>query len=379
MINKIETIFVFIGSLTGGGAERVAVSLSENLSDEFDVTVVTLGSKERDFYHLSESVNRVAMGLDGKTSGINKIFSNTYRVYKFRRLLKKEKPDLVIAFMTRYAVIGLIASFLLNNKVIVSERNYPPKRANHGMWELLRKYVYKYADLHIVQTPLIADWIEKNTHTDRVKIIPNSINWPIPVNDPILSPEKYLNNSDKLILAAGTFKHQKGFDLLLESANDFLRNKPNWKLVILGDDKEENAALTQTLKEKIECYGLKESVIMPGRAGNIGEWYKRADIFVLSSRYEGFPNVLLEAMASGCACVSFNCKTGPSEMITHLENGILVPECDVETMSDQVIHLIDNPEIRKSMGEKATQVRDCFSEKYIMQHWKEEVKRVLSN
>lgn len=380
-LNSKKNILIFLGSLTGGGAERVATTLSKFLSNNrsYNVTLVTLGSKRRDFYDLDASVSRIAMNLDGETKGLSKITSNIQRVVKFRKLLKKENPDLVIAFMTRYAVISLLASIFLKIKIIVSERNYPPLRANHGMWEWFRKYVYKYADLHVVQTKLIADWIKEKTQSKKIAIIPNSISWPLPDYEPFLDPDNYLNEDDKVILAAGTFKYQKGFDMLITSSLKILKERPGWKLVILGDEKNNSYTLTNSFKDTIKRNGLSESVIMPGRAGNIADWYKRADIFVLSSRFEGFPNVLLEAMASGCVCVSFDCKTGPSEMITHLESGILVPECDMETLSDQVIHLIDHPELRRSMSKKAMKVRERFSENTIMRQWEQEIERCFNH
>lgn len=377
---KKKSIFIFLGSLTGGGAERVASTLSKYLSGEknYNITLVTLGTKKRDFYELDENVNRIALNLDGETAGFNKILSNIKRVARFRKLLKKKRPDLVIAFMTRYAVITLLASVFLNVRVIVSERNYPPKRTNHTMWEILRKYVYKFADLHIVQTELIGEWIKEKTKSDFVKIIPNSITLPLPVYDPVILPKQVVSRKDKIILAAGTFKHQKGFDLLLKSASVVLKEKPEWKLVILGDEKNGSGCLTRQFENYIHEKRLNDRIILPGRAGNVGHWYDLAEIFVLSSRYEGFPNVLLEAMAAGCACISFDCKTGPAEMIKHGENGILVPEDDIAELSNQLRFLIENEMVRNEISKNAKDVRNRFSEKNIMTKWKTAVESILN-
>jgi len=375
-----KSIFIFLGSLTGGGAERVASTLSKYLSHHrgYKVTLVTLGSKKRDFYKLDASVNRIAMDLDGETAGLNKFTHNIQRVINFRKLLTEEQPDLVIAFMTRYAIIALIASLFKDVKIIVSERNYPPKRVNHGMWEILRKYIYKYADLHVVQTELIAEWIKDATNSESVTIIPNSITWPITEHEPVISPDDILNRDDSVILAAGTIKHQKGFDLLLKGAGEVLKEKPDWKLVIIGDEKNEKKELTKELSLYVQKSGLSNQVIFAGRAGNIGAWYERAKIFVLSSRYEGFPNVLLEGMASGCACISFDCKTGPAEMITHYENGILVPAGDTDELSKELRILTENDELRKSLGENAINVRQRFSEESIMDKWQNTIEKILN-
>jgi glycosyltransferase involved in cell wall biosynthesis len=377
--NEKKTILIFLGSLTGGGAERVAVNLSKYLSGtgEYDVTVATLSGTDRDFYVLNGDIKRVAMNLEGETSGWGKFTVNIRRVVQFRKILKVNKPDLVISFMTRYSVIALLSRFFLNIKIIVSERNYPPLRKNHGMWEVIRKYVYKFAEIHVVQTQRIAEWIREVTKSDNVKVIPNSIEWPIPAQAPYLNPEDFLGDKENLILAAGSFKPQKGFDMLIEAARNFLRDGERWKLVILGDDKGESDRVTQNIKDLIANYGLEEHVILPGRAGNINDWYMRAEIFALSSRFEGFPNVLLEAMASGCATVSFDCNTGPSELITHLENGILVPVCDTEALAYHINELKKNDELRSSLAKNAVTVRERFSESVIMDRWKKTINEVL--
>ncbi len=373
-----KSILIFLGSLTGGGAERVAVTLAGFLANDesFDVTLVTLDSKNRDFYTLDKAVKRIAMDMGGETSGLIKFTSNIRRVMGFRTVLNNERPDLIIAFMTRYAVIALLASMFMKIKIIVSERNYPPHRKNHGMWEVLRKYVYRYADLHIVQTELIAEWIKVNTNAEALSVIPNSITWPLPKLPPNIEPETLLKEGEYLILAAGTFKHQKGFDLLLESMKTVFKKSQNWKLVILGDEKYTNK-LTKTYEKFITRNGLSNKILLPGRAGNVSDWYERADIFVLSSRYEGFPNVLLEAMASGCACVSFNCKTGPAELIADGYNGILVPEGNADLLAEQVLHLMHNISLRNKLSRRARTIRDTYSEEKIMNMWKNQINETL--
>jgi len=377
-----KKLLIFLGSLTGGGTERVVSSLSKYLAKKkFSVTVVTLDSTERDFYRLDNKVQRIAMDVAGATAGIGKLFDNIRRVYLFRKILKKQKPDIVLGMITRHAVISLIASAGLPVKVAVSERNYPAKRKNHSMWELLRSVFYRFADMHVVQTKKIAEWVEGNAGAKNVRVIPNSISWPIARFKPILLPENYIQPAEKLILAAGTFKHQKGFDLLLKAAVKLLPYYPSWKLVILGEEKNESGSrgLREQFENIIAENGLIGRILLPGRAGNIGEWFERADIFVLSSRFEGFPNVLLEAMASGCASVSFDCDTGPSDLIKQKENGILVPPGETGALEAQIRHLIDNPALRKEISGKARKVREFYSEEKVLGEWAEVLQELLSS
>ncbi len=244
----------------------MVASLSRFLADEiFDVTVVTLGSAERDFYKLDKKVQRIAMDAAGATAGPGKVFDNLRRVYRFRSILKTEKPDIVLGMITRHAVISLIAAAGLPVKVAVSERNYPAKRKNHSMWEFLRSVFYRYADMHVVQTKKIAEWVEYHTGAKNVKVIPNSISWPVERFEPILLPEDYIQPAEKLILAAGTFKHQKGFDLLLEAAVKLLPDYPGWKLVILGEEKNESGSrgLSDVFEKMIAENGLAGRILLP--------------------------------------------------------------------------------------------------------------------
>lgn len=376
-----KKILIFLGSLTSGGAERVTTVLSKYLVREtnFSVVVVTLDGTNRDFYSLDPQVKRIAMDLAKETKGASKYFTNIKRVISFRKVVVEENPDIILAMMTRYAVIALIATFLLNVKVIVSERNYPGKRENHRMWEFLREYTYRYADLHVVQTQKIAEWLKVNTQSRNFMIVPNSISWPLPEYEPILMPEDFFDENDKIILGVGSLKEQKGFDLLLNAAADFLHKYPEWNLVIVGEEKDEDGSrgLKEKFKEVIKINRLTDQILMPGRVGNIGAWYERADIFVLSSRYEGFPNVLLEAMASGCACVSFDCDTGPSDMIESYKNGILVPDGNVEAMRNTIQYLMDNPHQRDEFGAKALKMKTKYSEENILKKWGNAFKRLL--
>jgi glycosyltransferase involved in cell wall biosynthesis len=379
-------VLIFIGSLTSGGAERVTVSLSKYLSGKknYSVVVVTLNEKESDFYSLDKTVKRISMDMSGETKGMEKFLRNIQRVLAFRTIVKEEKPDIVVGMITRQAVMSVLACIHLPVKVITSERNYPAKRKNHTMWELLRKWVYRYADLHVVQTKKIADWLRIYTKSKDIRVIPNSATWPLPEYSPALNPANFLKAEDKIILAVGSLKVQKGFDLLIKAVSGFLHEYPEWKVVILGGkvDKQESKAgseIRNQLQKMITDNDLEEQIIMPGRAGNIGAWYQRADIFVLSSRFEGFPNVLLEAMASGVSCVSFDCDTGPRDLIKHEENGLLVTPSDTEELQISIQRLMKDPDLRRNLSENAVKIRQTFSEEVILGKWSKVCEELLSS
>jgi glycosyltransferase involved in cell wall biosynthesis len=124
---------------------------------------------------------------------------------------------------------------------------------------------------------------------------------------------------------------------------------------------------------------LQEQIILPGKAGNVGDWYRIADIFVLSSRFEGFPNVLLEAMASGTACVSFDCDTGPRDLIEDGYNGLLVEELNTDELAKSIERLITDAALRNTLAKNATIVREEYNESIILEKWSKLLEFVITD
>jgi glycosyltransferase involved in cell wall biosynthesis len=143
--------------------------------------------------------------------------------------------------------------------------------------------------------------------------------------------------------------------------------------VILGVNPESEALSGggSSLRQLAEELGIAQRLHLPGRVGNVADWYRRADLFVLSSRYEGFPNVLLEAMASGCPCIAFDCDTGPRDVIQNGTNGVLVPAENVDELKAEMSRLMINDEFRIKLSSEAIKARYQFEEEAIMAQWKQ--------
>jgi glycosyltransferase involved in cell wall biosynthesis len=171
-----------------------------------------------------------------------------------------------------------------------------------------------------------------------------SVQYPLPVAEPVLAPESLISAERKLLLAVGRLDVQKGFDLLLESFAQLLSRYPTWDLVILGEGSQRTALADQLIR-----LGLQGRAKLPGLAGNIGDWYSRADLYVMSSRFEGFPNTLAEAMAHGCPPISFDCDTGPRDLIRHEYDGLLVEaNGDVLALTQALDRLMGSEDQRKA-------------------------------
>ena len=361
-------IVVFIHSLSGGGAERVAINLSRYWVERgHTVTILTLAGAEEDFYLPDCQVKRIALGLarDSQNAALG-LWANMNRIKALRTILCQERPDVVLSLMTTANVLAILAARNLPIAVVASERIHPPQFPLGRTWECLRRWSYGWSDAIVALTSESADWLRQHTNARRVVVIPNPVLWPLPSQPPILEPHSVLPNQRKVVLGVGRLAFQKGFDILIKAFSRIARNHLDWDLVILGEGPErlvlEN--LTSTL-----C--LNERVYLPGLVGNISDWYKAADIYVMSSRFKGFPNTLAEALASGCPAVSFDCDTGPRDIIRHEIDGLLVSPGDVEALSSAMTRLMDNEALRSEFAARAVEARERFSIERIGVMWEE--------
>jgi glycosyltransferase involved in cell wall biosynthesis len=183
---------------------------------------------------------------------------------------------------------------------------------------------------------------------------------------PRITPDSLCQSGRHLLLAVGRLEAQKGFDWLEDAFINLAKRYPDWDLVILGDGPQH-----ATLQDQARAAGLEKRIFLPGRGGNVGEWYERADLYVTSSRFEGFPNTLAEAMAYGLPAVSFDCDTGPRDIIRHEVDGLLVPPGDVAALTAALDQLMGDADLRQRFAERAVEARDRFSMERIAGMWEE--------
>jgi len=170
----------------------------------------------------------------------------------------------------------------------------------------------------------------------------------------------------KVFVAAGRLVEQKGFDLLIEAFARIAERHPDWSLEIYG-----TGPLEGELRDQLTRAGLESRVVLAGWADDFNAVLARSSVFVLSSRYEGFPNALLDAMAHGCACVGFSCESGPEEIIEHEENGLLVEAESVSELADQMSIVAGDVELRTQLGGAAMRVSERFSHSQFISAWDE--------
>jgi glycosyltransferase involved in cell wall biosynthesis len=368
-------LLIFICSMSSGGAERVSANLANYWAAEgWDITIVTLSEQSLDFYELHPAVKRIALELAGESgNALTGLWQNIRRVIELRRMLRQTQPDVAIGVMTTANVVLALAAWALPNlRTIGAEHNHPPQLPLGFFWETLRTHTYGRLNAVTALTSEGENWIKSNINAQRVAVIPNAVIWPLSGQEPRISPNALYQYERRLLLAVGRLELQKGFDWLIEAFANLAEEHPDWDLVILGE-----GSLRPMLEETVRKSDLVDRIFLPGRAGNMDEWYDVADLFVMSSRFEGFPMTLVEAMAHGLAVVSFDCDTGPRDIIRHELDGLLVPSGEVAELTAALDRLMSDSLTRQRFAERAVEVRERFSMERIAGVWEKLFEEIL--
>jgi glycosyltransferase involved in cell wall biosynthesis len=238
--------------------------------------------------------------------------------------------------------------------VIISERVDPTVWRDIQPWQAMRDITLRFANVVVSQTLTVAD-VMKRIVGERSVAIAN----PVPA-----APPCERRKSGTRLVSCGRLTESKGFDRLIEAFHLLSGNFPAWSLTIAGEGE-----LRPKLETLIAEFGLSGRVSLPGAFRDSREVFEEADIFVLSSRYEGFPNVLTEAMAYGIPVVSFDCRSGPAEIIRNDFDGFLVPAGDVAALAGTLERLMSDEAIRLRVGRNAVHVSERFSMSRILYQW----------
>lgn len=332
-------------------------------SKSWQVTIATF-DKRNPFFKLAPEVKLRSLNISKQAKNhFHGFLNNLHRIRVVRNTIKSCQPDIVISFLSKPNVITLISSIFTKIPIVVSERNNPKKSPTSQYWRILRLFTYPLAQCIIVQTKQIKGFFPGFLRK-LIRVIPN----------PVITPDEEKNGNclkfiRPAIVAAGRLHPQKGFDILIRAFAKIKKNFPGWSLVIMGE-----GDMRQELESLCNSLEVNRSVFMPGVVNNPYSIFKKADLFVLSSRYEGFPNALCEAMACGLPVIAADCQTGPSDIIKHDINGILVPEDNIDALAAAMKQLISNNGVRKRLGEKAVGISAQFSIGKISGMWEKLLK-----
>jgi glycosyltransferase involved in cell wall biosynthesis len=355
-------LLFYIYSLGAGGAERVTVNLAGHwVNKGWQVGIATVEPVSIDFYDLDPRIERFHLGGRHSLGPLAAID----RIWQLRTLLKELRPDAAIAMMsTANVALALAAAGLCKIETLGSERIHPPELPIAVHWHFLRRHTYGYHKSIVALSSEGAAWVRDHTNAKQVDVIPNPIVLPLVRQEPIILPGLHIKSGEKLMLAVGRLAPQKGFDALLTAFARLADGAPEWRLAILGEGPSRHELVAQA-----DALGIGPKVAFPGRVGNVADWYEKADLFVLTSHFEGFPNALAEAMAHGVPAVSFDCETGPRDIIRHMQDGILVPPRDQAGLLAALKMLTEDAALRARFGALAADVGNRLSPVKVVAAW----------
>lgn len=343
MSDNIKVVFC-IPSLGAGGAERVTSILANKFVEHgYDVSIIML-SHMLCLYPLADDVQTVCLNCDDD-AGMSFAKRFLTRLKKIRRAVKEIAPDVVISFMSETNIDVCLALAGIKVPIIVSERNDPETDPASKAKKLLRRIAYRKPKGFVFQTPDAQAYFSKRIQ-QRSKIILNPLGKAM--------PPRFEGEREKRIVAVGRLNKQKNFSMLIDAFAEFSKTHPDRVLEIYGE-----GALEEQTREYISSKGLQDKVILKGFCKDVHEKILSAEMFVMSSDFEGMPNALLEAMALGLPCISTDCPCGgPRMLIEPYENGLLVPVKDGGKLLEAMCFMADNPEKAQAMSKQAVLVRE---------------------
>ena len=286
-------------------------------------------------------------------------------IQDIRAAIVSTGPEIVISFMAGNNIRAIRATSLLDVPTVISERSAPQRPfPRSAQLVALRGRMYPRADTLVVQTDSAGEFF-KDMMNGKIDVIPN------PVMPNSARGTAVVRRTNRLV-AVGRLVHEKGYDRLIDSFDLIQERHRAWTVDIWGD-----GPLRSELEKLIRARGLEGRVILQGSTKEVDRILSQADVYVMTSRFEGFPNALCEAMASGLPSVAFDCPTGPGAIINNNINGILVSDGDIDGFASAMTELITNHEKRARLGNKAMEVTETFSVDRVMKRWDSVVERAI--
>lgn len=349
----MKNITFIIGTLSMGGAERMVSNLANSMSENNDTQVSVIVFDNVIDYEMNSNINIVS--LDYRIDKLNKV----KKFLRLRNVIKKINPDVIVCFLEHVCMATIYATRFTkySNRVITTIRNNP----NYS------KYSYKYQFNFLSKSNkcIFQNTGERNCfpkiNNDKAIIIPNYYNTKFE------NKNRIYNTKVRKIISVGRLEEQKNFKLLID-AMDKIDDK-SVKLDIVG-----KGSLKDELYQYIVSKHLQDKITIIDWAKNVKELLDNADLFVMSSKYEGMPNALMEALVSGIPCISTDCDFGPNDLIINNQNGLLSKDNDLNDLIKNINYAINNYDLMITMAKKAIDyMKGKFSEEAVLSKWYETI------
>jgi len=371
----MRLIYIYPALTTVGGADRVIVDKANYFAEKcgYEVYIVTTHQNgQPSFFPLSEKVKHIDLGVNFNEQYRHSFFVRGFIYLKLLRIYKKKlsnvlnelKADFTLTTISRdidflhsikdgsiKIAEAHISKKYLRNLHLMQKGNFLYRIAGK-IWEYRLEKAVKKFNAFVVLTQKDADnWKMIRSCT----IIPDSLPF---------FPNKVSDCKKKQILSVGRLYEQKGYDMLIEAWLLVVKKHPDWKLYIYGSGELQEYLIGLIIKK-----GLSDSLFIKEPIKNIVDKYIESSLYVMSSRFEGFGMVLVEAMACGLPVISFDCPDGPSDIIANNEDGILVENGNIQQLAEKMSYMIEHEEIRVQMGQRARENVKRYNQETIMQKW----------
>lgn len=364
-MEKSRKLLFLILNLDGGGSEKIFTRLVSNLCHMHDIVVVT-------FYEQGIFLSEIK-ALPVRYYSISANNDNTLRfARRLRKILRQERPEKVISFLYYPNIISFLALIGLRIKHIPSERSnhrmYLTRSIKHIIWKNMLRHAYQKSIKIVALTERIKNFIIEDFRISdkKIDVIHNGLNFDVigKLADEEI-PGTIFNTHNKNIVAVGRFTEAKNYPMLIEAFNILHEKHPETRLHIIG-----SGELQENIREYVKHKNLEKVINLPGFQKNPYSYIKRADCYVMSSKWEGFPNALAEAMFINGHVVSTDCPTGPADIITHEHDGLLSASDDAEKLSENLERMLYDDDLRHKLYNNSRISIQRFDEKNMIDKYR---------
>lgn len=382
-ISDMKLVYIFSSFAAKGGTERIFCDKMNWLAEVagYEIVFVTYEQGNHPFaYPLSKKIRHVDLNTRFFTVSMMPLLKRIRSIFTLPRLFKHRLQELLDEIQPDVVVSTTYALPLLREILSQPYRHVVESHVCYYQLLLQKKFTHiswldRKIARHLLEMLKRCEKVVVLTHKDaacwkgydNIEVIHNVLtNYPEKITD--------IADRPKRIIAVGRLHAQKGFDLLIQSWQLIAARHPDWQLVVYGHGGD-----LQKLQQQLEKAGLTSSMTFAGATDNIYKEYQNSAFYVMSSRYEGWGLVLVEAMSCGLPCVSFDCPYGPSDIIRDGEDGLLVENGNIQQLAEKMELLINNKELRERLGVRARLNAARFTSDNIMPQWTKLFETIVQN